>query len=176
MPCALPLSCVSPHVQKKLLLKIICLSVWGDRTWSFPSSFAPLGHQQQKWGWWNINSEGFDNTLNESVFLEFQHVSNNHSKYFCHGNKNKLKLQKLLVIFNSYSGPCTPYLVIEVSCIFFWPCEKLMNVQYNIFLPTPSFFFILYACRYENVCTDRFWQKKNLLNYCGKVCLFVCLP
>lgn len=38
MLCALPLSCISPCVQKSLLLKIVYPSTWGGMTWPFPSS------------------------------------------------------------------------------------------------------------------------------------------
>lgn len=35
---ALPLSCISPCVQKSLLLDIVYLSTWGGMTWPFPTS------------------------------------------------------------------------------------------------------------------------------------------
>lgn len=38
MLCALPLSCISPCVQKSLLLNIVYLSTWGGMTWPFPTS------------------------------------------------------------------------------------------------------------------------------------------
>lgn len=36
--CALPLSCISPCVQKSLLLNIVYLSTWGGMTWPFLTS------------------------------------------------------------------------------------------------------------------------------------------